>query len=102
MNAKEMKSRVTRQIVEDIKQERTKIEEHLHALIVMMQDSMLKRRATTYDFDKHCFLFVRDSCRDFARELLIAKLKLLGYTLTFEGDTIFVNCETTCESNESE
>lgn len=98
LHAKDMKTRVANQIMEDVKEERTKSEDLLHASIALMQQDMLKRRVTTYQFDNNNFVFVCDSCKPFARELLIAKLKLLGYNVTCKSDIIFV----ACESNEGQ
>lgn len=104
LHAKDMKTRVANQIMEDVKEERTKIEDLLHveqlthSTISVMQKKMLEQRCTTHQFNSNTFFLVRPSCRPFARELLIAKLTDLGFTLTIDNDIIHV----TCESNESE
>lgn len=93
--AKEMRKRIANQVLEDLTHEKDIMDQLMHSTISVMQKDMLGQRCTTHHFNSNSFFLVRPSCRVFARELLIAKLTDLGYSLTIDNDNIHVTCEET-------
>lgn len=93
LHAEELRNRIAKHIAEDIKQDKAEICKIIDSMIVSMQSEMLTSRSMTYVFTSESFALIRESCRAFAIQLLIKKLRDLHFRTNGETDSITVTCE---------
>lgn len=93
LHAEELRNRIAKQIADDIKQDKAEICKIIDSMIVSMQSEMLTSRSMTYVFTSESFALIRESCRGFAIQLLIKKLRDLHFRTNGETDSITVTCE---------